>query len=747
MFPPRGRSGRMRETGINGDEGLRAIGLRSFEREPAIAQPSSPPGGLQLGLFRAGSRDTIHSYRPLCKGHCTNARQLSGRKITDATHRTMLPTESVFVLTLLFSLLLPASLFGQWTLLGPDGGDVRSLAGDPNNPKHIFVGTSTGQIFMSRDNGVTWTRFAHLGKANDYVIDSIRINPHTGTMYVGAWSSAQPGGDLFRSYDGGGTWRTILNMHGKSIRAVTLAPSDPEIIVVGARDGVYCSRDGGDNWRRISPAGDDQFRNVESVAVDPDDPNVIYVGTWHLGWKTTDGGDTWRRIKNGVEDDSDIFSIIVDYGDTKNIYLSACSGIFKSEYSAELFHRVQGIPYSARRTRVLKQHPTNPAIIFAGTTDGLWQTEDAGKTWRRLIPGVTVNDIHIDPRDPARILLATDRGGVLLSTDGGATFEASNRGFSHRMVSALLVDATDNQTIYAGLLNDKEFGGVFVSHDGGQNWRQLNKGLGNLDVFSLVQTSNGDIIAGTSSGIFKLSHNASSWHATDVIYQQTADADVNHGASPAVPRPSSVSGWTKLRLQTRIMQLQITPTKWFAATAAGLYLSQDEGHSWNGGPLLGSQDFRSVQVLGPTVLATTTNAALLSTDGGWTWSALQLPSVVTTIYGGALESRHVLWLATQEGPLRSTDSGETWESTASGRVYQVTAIVYDAANGRLLALARGGRLFTSTDSGQSWQEQEAGFPLRVVTPLHRGVLAATASDGVIAQTPAAPGEAQLASQK
>ena len=728
----------MRGNWLNGDEELRTIGLRSFEREAAMAQPSSPPGG------RAIKHSVNGAYRPYVKGTAHPAANLKTQMRYIARCRSL---KSVLVPALLLFLLLPASLFGQWMLLGPDGGDVRSLAGDPDNPEHIFLGTSTGQIFMSRDKGVTWNRVAHLGNANDYVLDNIRIDPHTGTMYVGAWksSSTQPGGDLFRSQDGGRTWRIVLGMHGKSIRAVTLAPSDPEIIVVGALDGVYRSQDRGNNWQRISPAEDDKFRNVESVAVDPDDPNVIYVGTWHLGWKTTDGGDTWRPMKNGVEDDSDIFTIIIDYSNPKNIYLSACSGIYKSEHSAELFHRVQGVPYSARRTRVLKQHPTNPAMIFAGTTDGLWQTEDAGRRWRRLFPDVTVNDIHVDPADPARILLATDRSGVLLSADGGLTFETSNHGFSHRTVSSLLVDVSDSQTIYAGLLNDKEFGGVFVSRDFGRNWRQLNKGLEGLDVFTLVQTKNGDIIAGTNSGIFTLSHNASDWRATDAIYKQLADTDVNRGArAAAVGQASTALRWTKLRLQTRIMQLQITPTKWFAATAVGLYRSQDEGRSWNGGQLLGLRDFRSVQAWGSTVLATTTNAALLSTDGGWTWSALQLPSDVTTIYGGALESNNVLWVATHEGPLRSRDSGKTWESMASGQVYDVTAIVYDAENRRLLALARGGWLFASMDSGQSWQGQETGYPLRVVTPIHKGLLAATAFDGIIAQAPATPGEPQLA---
>ena len=60
-------------------------------------------------------------------------------------------------------------------------------------------------------------------------------------------------------------------------------------------------------------------------------PNVIYAGTWHLPWKTTDGGATWTSIKQGIIEDSDVFSILVDPKQPKVVYLSACSGIYKSE--------------------------------------------------------------------------------------------------------------------------------------------------------------------------------------------------------------------------------------------------------------------------------------------------------------------------------------------------------------------------------------------------------------------------------
>ena len=132
-------------------------------------------------------------------------------------------------------------------------------------------------------------------------------------------------------------------MHGKSIRAMALAPSDHRIIVAGALDGVFRSKDGGETWERMSPATNGEIKNIESIAIDPRDPSIVFAGTWHLAWKTNDGGLSWHPIKNGVIDNSDVFSIIVDHRNSSVVYLSACSGIYKSE-RRQLFHKIQGMP-------------------------------------------------------------------------------------------------------------------------------------------------------------------------------------------------------------------------------------------------------------------------------------------------------------------------------------------------------------------------------------------------------------------
>src|ERR1700684_4727596 len=159
---------------------------------------------------------------------------------------------------------------GPWQVLGPDGGDARSLAYDAHNPDHILLGTSTGQMFSSNDAGHTWMRLARLG-GDEYVLDHISVDPQdSNRIYVSAWSAAsQQIGEVFRTRDGGSNWQTLPAMHGKSIRAMAMYKGDSNVLVVGALEGVYRSSDGGDSWARLSPENSVEIKNVESIAVDP----------------------------------------------------------------------------------------------------------------------------------------------------------------------------------------------------------------------------------------------------------------------------------------------------------------------------------------------------------------------------------------------------------------------------------------------------------------------------------------------
>ncbi len=398
-----------------------------------------------------------------------------------------------------------------WFPLGPFGGSARSLVADPADPKHLFLGTATGWIYDSHDGGTNWTRVAQIANRNDLVVDNIvvdRRNPKR--LMVAAFTADHLGdGGIFISEDGGKNWYSQAEMRGQSIRALARADSDANVLVAGTLKGVFRSKDNGIHWKQISPQGSAEIHEVQSIAIDPTDPNVIYAGTWHLPWKTIDGGATWHNIKEGIIDDSDVFSIIVDPQNPETVFASACSGIYKSTNAGELFRKVQGIPSAARRTRKLEQDPGALNIVYAGTTEGLYRTLDAGEKWERLTPAdVIVNDVYVDPTNSKHVLIATDRGGVYRSEDGGVTFDTSNAGFSARQVTAYAADSREKNTLYVGVVNDKATGGVFQSTDGAVHWQQQSEGLGGRDVFSLLSLSDGTLLAGTAHGIFRLTDGA-----------------------------------------------------------------------------------------------------------------------------------------------------------------------------------------------------------------------------------------------
>jgi len=636
----------------------------------------------------------------------------------------------LLVLTFTF---LATALFasGPWLVLGPDGGDARSLAYDAHNPDHIFLGTSTGQMFSSNDGGRSWSRLAHLG-GDDYVLDHIVVDPQdSDRVYVSAWSSSsQQIGEIFRTRDGGRTWETLPAMHGKSIRAMAMFHGNSNVLVAGALDGVFRTKDGGNSWEHLSST---EVHNVESIAVDPQDPNTVYAGTWHLAWKTSDAGANWQHINKGMIDDSDVFSVIVDHANPQIVFASACSGIYKSESAGNQFSKIQGIPFTARRTRVLKQDPTNENIVYAGTTEGLWKTTDLGKSWKRVSnPEVVVNDVFVDPRNSNHVLIATDRSGVMASTNGAATWETSNHGYAHRYVSALLADNQNTNTFYVGIVNDREYGGVFYSHDNGQHWMQKAAGLGGRDVFALKQTPNGMLIAGTNRGIFYLEPNSTEWRPMNVV----AIANTVSKRVKGQRKPVTTTTYSKSELDARVNDLELDSRRWLAATNAGIYASTDFGKTWHGGRVLGQQDFVSVRSKGETVVAATRSSVMVSNDGGEKWELAVLPNYVVSIRGATIVGDGQFLIASREGAYRSNDGGASWQHIVDGLpAKDITSVSFDSTHKRLFATSDAtGVIFESRDGGRTWQRgPDTGYPLRRVSIVGGRFIGATPFDGVILQ--------------
>jgi photosystem II stability/assembly factor-like uncharacterized protein len=623
-----------------------------------------------------------------------------------------------------------------WPAVGPDGGDARSLAADPADSSHLYLGTANSWIYQSMDDGAHWTRLAQLGTGEDLVIDHIIVDerdPHT--LYAGAWRLDRFGGGVFVSHDSGATWSELTGMHGQSVRALAQAPSDSHILVAGTISGVYRTEDGGQHWKEISPAGSGEIREVQSIAIDPTDPDTIYAGTWHLPWKTNDGGRHWFNIKKGIITDSDVFSILIDPQLPTVLYASACSGIYRSDNGGLLFRKVQGIPTTARRTRSIKEDPQNRNVVYAGTTEGLYKTVNGGKSWNRLTsPFVVINDILINPSNPQRVLMATDQNGVLASNNGGKSFLPSNSGFSERVVSSVLVDHQHPGTLYAGVVNGKSFGGVFVSHDNGRTWAQQSNGLGGRDVFALAQSSNGTVYAGTNDGLYRWS--PSGW---------VQDGNILNSSAHAVPsrRHAGYRHDTRAHIDTRVDHLFTSGPVWYAATVGGVYSSRNQGVTWQG-PILHQDGYIYFGRLGSRTLAVNRTSIRYSRDHGQSWRTMYRPLGLSYLTAATVTPGGTLWVGGPQGIYFTHDAGLRWFQLKRLPVNAINSLAWDPAqNSVLLSSSDSTVVYAINPKTYTWKWWNTGWLVHAVHPLGRRLVAVSDSNGVVVQ-PAAQSATALA---
>jgi len=383
--------------------------------------------------------------------------------------------------------------------------------------------------------------------------------------------------------------------------------------------------------------------------------------------------------------------------------------------------------------------------VYAGTTEGLYKTQDGGENWSRTTPpDVIVNDVYVDPRDPKHVLLATDRSGVLASEDAGNAFQDSNTGFSQRQVAALLVDQKTPETLYAGVINDKTFGGVFTSSDQGLTWKQQSDGLRGRDVFVLAQSGDGTLLAGSSNGVFRWDGTA--WTPADAIAAPPDPppapvAEKNHSherkAHPAAPeKPADPP-----RLAGRVTALSMAAGAWYAATPQGVFRSSDRGASWSSvlasagaGNFTATGDYLTIAANAEDVFIGRRDGVMVSADSGTTWQALKLPPGLTALAALALTPDGALWAGGREGVFYSQDHGSSWQPLNRLPVVAVNSLTWDPSLSRLIVTCDVGTVIYSVDPrDQSWTWWNTGWTVHSVASINGRLAAASLYSGVVVQ--------------
>ncbi len=351
--------------------------------------------------------------------------------------------------------------------IGPavTGGRVHDIEAVPSDPSTIYVASASGGLWKSTTRGITWVNVFDTMEVSTF--GDVALAPsdpdivYAGTGEQNNRQSTSYGNGVYRSDDGGRTWRHLGLEETRHIGKIEVDPRDPDVAFVAAlgnlwapseERGVYRTRDGGRTWDRVLFV--DRYTGAVDLVMDPSNPDVLYAASYQRmrrAWgfngggpgsgiyKTTDGGETWRELTNGIP-----------AGDKGRI----------------------GLAIAASNPQVLNaliEHPDPDA-------QGVYRTEDGGTTWERVNPQnirpMYYSEIFIDPNDENRVYTLATRSYV--SEDGGRTFTqiavppTYDVGV-HADHHALWIDPHDSEHLYLG--GDA---GLHESYDGGVTFRKVN---------------------------------------------------------------------------------------------------------------------------------------------------------------------------------------------------------------------------------------------------------------------------------
>lgn len=664
-----------------------------------------------------------------------------------------------FALALVFVLLssvfsFAGSTFKSWQVIGPTGGDVREIVIDPKNKDHLFVSTLDGQVHASYDAGTTWKLLVNFERAQ-LILDSLIVDPRDSKMiYTAGHRHKQPGG-FFKTIDGGKTWKESEELKNEAIHAMVQASQDPNMLLVGTVSGVWISRDSGDSWSKFTSATAPE--KLDSLAIDPIDKDTIYAGTWWRAYKSTDGGESWRLVKDGMIDDSDVFSIDINPADPDSVIAAACSGIYRSTNKGEKWTKVQGIPAQSRRTRDILHNPAFSNTVYAGTTEGFWMSVNGGVAWRlTTAKNIEINSIAVHPDAPDRVFIGTNNFGIMVSNDGGRNFKVSNGNFSSRFTYNVVSDVERANRLYATTINTATGGGfVFVSDDFGVNW---SPSVTNIDTnrtiaYSIVQDPKtpDNLYLATNVGIIRSKNRGISW---DVITGPKPKRIKRKRRWVTINPPALPDGMVAA-IEEKITALVTTndgKNGLLAGTPNGLYRTYDIDKGWQKlsfGEGLDENIFAvHVSPLMPQIIwaGTALTGVVVSNDNGATWKIVDgIPGAVpVSSIASDPKKPENLFVGTTQTFYLSRDLGKTWTRRGGNLpMGNYTSILIDPNKTNEMyissSLEQDGGIYFSVDNGWGWKRidlKELNLPSRRVWSLSFSpgnpdqILAGTHSSGI-----------------
>ena len=647
----------------------------------------------------------------------------------------------------------------RWRLVGPfRGGRAVAVAGDPVKPLVFYFGAVDGGVWKTENAGATWRNVTD-GTSDIASVGAIAIAPSDpNVLYVGTGEAdlredLTGGSGMYRTTDGARSWRRIGLEDTRHIAAVRVDPHDPNLVYVAAMGhafgpnperGVYRSRDGGATWRRVLFLNDST--GAIDLALDPANPRILYAAMWKFQrfpwgfsagggrsglWKSTDGGDHWTELTHhaGLPDGpigrigitvspirpSRLWASVEARDSTGGIFRSDDAGATWTRVNAEQKFMVRPWYFSG-----ITADPANDNTVYVLNLE-TWRSIDGGTTFSRVpAPHGDDHTLWVDPTDASRMIEGND-GGATISMDGGKSWSSienqptaqfyhviTDNHFPYRIYGA----QQDNTTVSIASRSDH---GVITESD----WHDVSGGES-----SYIAPKPRDphvVFAGSYMGTVT---------RFDDRTNQSRDVSVwlnNYDGYAAKDVPYRFQ-WT--------FPILFSPydSNTLYVAAQYVFRTTNDGESWTRiSPDLTRHDAATLGPVGGPVTRDMT---------GTEWYGTIFALAESPLKAGEL------WAGSDDGLIHlSRNGGATWTDVTPPALKQFTrvsiiepshfdaATAYVAAN-RYQLDERQPLLFRTTDYGKSWTQITTGMPATAYTrsiredPVRRGLLFAGTESGV-----------------
>ncbi len=309
---------------------------------------------------------------------------------------------------------------------------------------------------------------------------------------------------------------------GEPVVEIALHPTKSNLLYVATNDYIYKTRDSGATWKNVSKGM--THSRVISLAIDPLLPANVYAGTkGDAIFKSFNGGHQWisqRKGLEGVTITSVVHEIKFVPGSSQHIFAATSMGVFETENAgATWVKRMDGM-IEVLMVVTLDVDPNQPQTLYAGTSGGVYRSLDGAKTWAKINNGLVPPDvlkssralsvvtIRIDRHTPETVYAATLKG-LYKTTNGGESWQRIGETLPDQFFSALVLDPMTSDVVFVA-----SRAGVHTSRDGGQTWHAINDGLTNLNIRALVMSpmDSSTLYTGTNrAGLFRTTNGGRSW--------------------------------------------------------------------------------------------------------------------------------------------------------------------------------------------------------------------------------------------